>query len=102
MNTRSYLYVAAVTITAIGLTFSLPWTDVAQITTREWLGLGTFVGLCLLGEAMAVDYSIGPNRTAKSSMAYLPLLACAAVYPPQLAILVSATFAGLTQVFLRG
>ena len=86
----------------IGLTFSLPWTDVAQITTREWLGLGTFVGLCLLGEAMAVDYSIGPNRTAKSSMAYLPLLACAAVYPPQLAILVSATFAGLTQVFLRG
>lgn len=101
MNKQTYAFVAAVTFVAAGVAAILLAPGFASFSGRDWLGLLGFAGLCILSEFLAVDYSIASQRTAKSSMAYVPLLTCAIVYPPQGAILVAAIFEGFTQAILR-
>lgn len=101
MNRKSYIFVALATAAATALLIRISWRPVSQFSGHDWLGLLAFVALCVISEAMAVDYTIGTKRRAKSSMAYLPLLTCVVVYPIQGAVIVAAAFEAITQAVIR-
>lgn len=91
MNRTAYCYVGLVSILA-GIAVVLhDWSSVVRMPSEHLLGLSAFIGLSILSEAVAVDIAVaGISGTVRSSMAFLPLLTCAAIFPPEAAILASA------------
>lgn len=67
--------------TAVGFIAVLPWGELWSIPTQQFIGLATFVFLALVSHALAVDSTLGNARPAKSSTAFLPLLAAAVLFP---------------------
>lgn len=101
MNRNAYLYVALVGTLAGAVVLAHDWTSIAQLPTKHFLGLGALVALSIVSEALAVDIMVaGTERAAKSSMAFLPFFTCAALFPPEAAILTSAITQAFTELAL--
>lgn len=98
MSKPAYLYVTAISVAALVLIAVLPWADVYTLAPSDLFGLITFVALGVLSETMAVDFALGPIRTAKSSISFLPLLACAILFPQPAAILAALLIHGFTEL----
>lgn len=75
------IYAWLVMAAAIAFTASLPWSELWTIPPEQFAGLATFVFLALVSHALAVDSTLGNARPAKSSTAFLPLLAAAVLFP---------------------
>lgn len=60
----------------------LDWKAFLELLRVDWTGVISFVALAALSQAMAVDSIVGAAKPVKSSIAFLPLLAMAVVYPP--------------------
>lgn len=101
MNRVAYIYVAIVAIFAAAVVVVQPWHEMATLGGRGALGLAAFIGLGIMSEAMAIEFAVGPDRAAKSSLAFLPLFACCIVFLPQAAVAAAIVVEGFTQVFLR-
>lgn len=101
MNRRTHAYVIAVTIAAALLLVTQRWSALLDMAGSDIIGLAAFTILTVTSEFMAVDFAIGSKRTAKSSMAFLPLLTCATVYPPTGVIAVSVLSEGITQALAK-
>jgi len=76
----------------------LPWHEFPNL---DHFGLFSFIALGILSEVMAIDFSIGQNRTAKSSIAFLPLIAAAVTFPPIGSVIVVAAVHCFTELLLR-
>lgn len=101
MNYRAYAYVALITLMACAIIATQPWAQFFAWGTRDHLGTASFIFLGLMAEALAINFAIGPNRTAHSSIGFLPLLACAIIFPPFAAIFVAATIEVIAGLFIR-
>lgn len=101
MNRAAYLYVALVSAAAFALAASLPWAQLATFGPHEIVGLVAFIGVAILSEALAIDFAVGQDRRAKSSIVFLPLFACAMVFPPSAAVAATVVVLGVTEMLLR-
>src|SRR5690606_22139635 len=90
MNRSAYVYVALTTVAAFALAAVLPWDQVVNLAWADLVGLASFIAVAILSEAMAIDFAVGANRAAKSSIAFLPLFAAAALFPPIAALFAAA------------
>jgi len=101
MNRPAYIYLAVVSALALALAACLPWSELLSFGPSEILGLATFIGIAILSEALAIDFSVGNGRHAKSSVVFLPLFACAMVFPPSAAVAATVIVIGVTELLLR-
>lgn len=89
MNSRVTAYFALVTVAAIALFVAADPDELLSLTNADRIGLAGFVFIGLLSEALAIDFGKG-TKAAKSSLAFLPFLACTILFPPAAAM--SAVF----------
>lgn len=101
MNLATRVYVFATGLAAAVLLAVLPWRDLVPLGPSGFLGIAAFAGIGFLSEALAVDFSIGPRRTAKSSVTFLPLLTAVFVFPVPGGILVALIVYTATELLLR-
>lgn len=73
---------------------TVQWHELHVLATRDIVGLGTFIVLGVLSELLAIEFSLGSYR-AKSSVAFVILLASTMTFPPA-AILLAATLMQLS------
>jgi putative nucleotidyltransferase with HDIG domain len=100
MDHKYRIYLAAVTVAAI--IFSVLWLpagDLAELTGPDWLGISAFIFVGILSQAAALDF--GAGRQAKSSLAFVPLLATAIVFPPEATLLAAAAVIGFSELVMR-
>ncbi len=71
------------------------------LSKRQYVGLAVLTGLIVASEWMAVDISIGAHRRIRSSMAFLPLLTCAILFPSPAALLAASAASTVTQLTIK-
>ena len=81
MNSKVILYFSCVVAAALALFERLEPGDLLLLARPEVFGLIGFVFIGLLAEALAIDFGQGP-KAAKSSLAFVPFLACTVLFPP--------------------
>jgi putative nucleotidyltransferase with HDIG domain len=101
MNDRLTKYVAALFFFFAALLPLLDWSPLLQIGRSDLAGLLTFIALGVLSQVLALDSEVGSNKPVKSSIAFLPLLALAVVYPPPFVILVAGLMAVVSEFVVR-
>lgn len=101
MTRRAYTYVSIVYLAAIIVLLVQPWSAIARTESAALIGVLAFVALSVFAEALAIDFSVGPNRVAHSSIAFLPVFACAILYPPAVATVAATLAALISQLALR-
>jgi putative nucleotidyltransferase with HDIG domain len=100
MDHKYRAYLAAVTVAAV--LFSLLWLpawDLAELSGADWLGVSAFIFVGILSQAAALDF--GAGRQAKSSLAFVPLLATAIVFPPETTLLAAVAVIGFSEIVMR-
>jgi putative nucleotidyltransferase with HDIG domain len=70
------------------------------MSTKDIIGLLTFISLGIISEALAFDFSVGESR-ASSSISFVAILACALHFPPIVAILAAAIMQLAADVFIQ-
>lgn len=101
MNEKAYAYVCSVIAVAMVVIVGQPWAELTSLSARDSVGLLAFTALGVLAEAVAIDFSVGSTRKAKSSIAFLPILACSLTFPLG-ATLVAVAFVELfTDLIIR-
>lgn len=75
MKARLQIYIALVVTAAIAFLAAVDWTPMFEMGVRDYAGLAVFVGLATLSEHLGVESRV------RSSIAFLPLLAAATIFP---------------------
>ena len=75
-----------------------PWPALMELSRNEHIAIAVLIALIVLSEWLAVDIAIGSERRVRSSMAFLPLLTCAVLFPPPATLLATAISAFVTQI----
>jgi putative nucleotidyltransferase with HDIG domain len=100
MTRAAYLFIAFVTLAAAILGYVLlPEAALFNLSRTDVVGLVCFVAVALFSEVLAIDF--GSGRQARSSLAFLPLLSCATLFPPAVAILVVVCVIAPSNFLLR-
>jgi putative nucleotidyltransferase with HDIG domain len=87
MSLRIYF---GLVLTAAGIfLLVVDWGALGQLTFNDYAGLAVFIGLATLSEHLAVES--GRGRRVRSSIAFLPLLAAALIFPVGAVVLAVAT-----------
>lgn len=94
-------YFSLVAITAIGFCVVVDWSILADLSSSDWIGLGTFLLLAVLSQILAVDSTLGATKPVKSSITFLPLLALAVVLPVPAVIIAAGSTTVVHEVFFR-
>lgn len=95
------VYFALVVSAAVLLLLALPKEGLLQLSSRDWHGLFWFVVVSLVAEAAAVDFKLGPAPQAKSSIAFIPFLSAAVLFPPLVTALSVVSVIAVSQFLLR-
>jgi hypothetical protein len=77
------VYVASLAAGAVVFLSLLGWSTFGRFSGGDIAGLVVFVLLAILSQALAVESTVGAAKPVKSSIAFLPLLALAVVFPPR-------------------
>src|SRR5690625_2216272 len=101
MNRLTFVYVVAVVTAAVIILILQPWTVVSTLSFRDIIGALAFLGLGFLAEAMAFRFAVSSRREINASIAFLPILACATLFPATIAVAVSAILATFVGTILR-
>jgi len=101
MNFSARAYVFATAVAAAALLATLPWTDLRVLGPVGLFGIVAFTCLGILSEAMAVDFTIGPRRTAKSTLTFIPILTAIIVFPSPGGVLVALAVYTAAEILLR-
>jgi putative nucleotidyltransferase with HDIG domain len=90
-----------VTVVAVATVFSavLPFADLAEISASDWVGISAFIIIGVVSQAAAIDF--GAGRQARSSLAFIPLLATAIVFPPAATLIAAVVVVGFSEVVTR-
>jgi putative nucleotidyltransferase with HDIG domain len=80
MNGPTTVFILALCAAAVALLALLPAAPLLEITGHDAAGAVCFIAVALLAERMAIDF--GKGRQARSSIAFVPLLACAVYFDP--------------------
>jgi putative nucleotidyltransferase with HDIG domain len=101
MDRKSIIYVlAVVAIAAVVSALWLPFSDLADLSGQEWRAVGVFAFLGIAAQWAAID--IGSGRQSESSLAFIPFLATAVVFPPVASLLVCSLVIAISEfAFIR-
>lgn len=80
MSKKLATYYYVVLSAAVAWVVLADWTLLLQLDLRQWGGIAAFAALAILSERLAME-SAGSGQV-RSSVAFLPLLASALVFPP--------------------
>lgn len=94
-------YSLVLTALAAAFVSALDWEGFLRLVESDWTGLLSFVALAALSQAMAVDSIVGATKPVKSSIAFLPLLAMAVVYPPTAVVAAAGGMVVISELLLR-
>ncbi len=98
MNKKAYLYLTLIAALAAVMAAAQPWPALMELSRNEHIAIAVLIALIVLSEWLAVDIAIGSERRVRSSMAFLPLLTCAVLFPPPATLLATAISAFVTQI----
>lgn len=102
MSKALKLYFIGIASAALAFGATLNWSDLANLSQADWIGLGTFLFLAILSQALAVESTVGASKPIKSSIAFLPLMALAVVMPvPAVVLAIGTMTAGNEFFFVR-
>lgn len=94
-------YALAITALAAAFASQLDWGFLGALGNADLLGLATFIALAVLSQLMAVDSIVGAAKPVKSSIAFLPLLALAVVFPPVAVVVAAGGMSFVSEVLVR-
>jgi putative nucleotidyltransferase with HDIG domain len=100
MDSRTRPLIVIWAAAAIGALSLHSWTDLFGLDPRAVGGLAAFIGLAIIAETMAVDVRVGSGRT-RSSVSFLPILACAITFPSSAAIIAVIVVYTIVELFLK-
>src|SRR5690606_28144901 len=94
-------YIATVITAAIGLVaVSFNMSDLDALSGDDWKLVASLITVALLSQAAAIDF--GKGRQASSSVAFIPFLATAIMFPASVGMLIAGTVIGISElVFTR-
>lgn len=92
-------YFAGTAVAAALFASAMDWSALARLSASDWAGLGTFLLLAVLAQALAVDSTVGAAKPVKSSIAFLPLMALAVVMPPAAVVLATGSMTAAHELF---
>ena len=94
-------YISAVVLIAVWFVIAhFPSADFLALTRGDWEIAVAFIAVGLLSQAQAIDF--GKGRQASSSVAFIPFLTTAIVFPPVVSLIVVATVIGISEfAFVR-
>lgn len=95
------LYFAGVMAGAVVFMALQDWSVLFRLTSADWFGLGAFLSLAILSQALAVDSALGSTKPVKSSIAFLPLIALAVVMPVPAVIVAAGAMMLIHEFFFR-
>lgn len=97
------LGVFALVLSGMAIVFlgTLDWGGFVELLYADWTGFLSFVALAALSQALAVDSIVGAAKPVKTSIAFLPLLAMAVVYPPTAVVAAAGGMVIVNEVLLR-
>jgi putative nucleotidyltransferase with HDIG domain len=98
MNRSAYFFIGSVVAVALGIVYALPFDSLIELTPRHIVGLVCFVGVGILSEGLAIDFS--SKGQASSSLAFLPFLSSIIVFSPILAVTAVACVVVFSSVVL--
>jgi putative nucleotidyltransferase with HDIG domain len=100
MDRKSLTYIIVVSTAALAFSLAfLPLTELASFSRMDWVGLLSFILIGVLSQAVAIDF--GAGRQATSSLAFIPLLATAMVFPPGAVLIAAVAVIGFSEVATR-
>lgn len=80
------LYSTAVTLLSLAVLAALDWRELFIMEGDNYLGLAAFIFLGFVSQALAVESTVVAGKPVRSSISFLPLLACAVVFPPAVVV----------------
>jgi len=101
MTPFARLYVVVVAVAATALTVVTVAFASGTPTVMDLVGWATFVALGLVSETMAVHFEGGPAEKVKASIVFLPLFACAIVFPPVAVVFAVVIVQGLSETLFK-
>jgi putative nucleotidyltransferase with HDIG domain len=100
MERRSTIFVSTVVFAAVVFAaMFLPVSQLQELTVQEWRAVAGFALLALLAQLAAIDFMSG--RQARSSLAFIPLLAGAMVLPPSATLLTAVPVIAISEAVSR-
>ena len=100
MDRTSFLYVIAVVAAAVAFSWwGLPIAELARLSRPEWRALAALATLAMIAQLVAMDFMGG--KQAKSSLAFIPLLAGAILLPPSASLLTTVPVITVSELVLR-
>jgi putative nucleotidyltransferase with HDIG domain len=78
--------------------WQMPFDAVLQLSAADWRTVAAFAGLALLAQLAAIDFGA---RQARTTLAFIPLLAGAMVLPPTATLLTATPVIALSEAILR-
>lgn len=90
MSLSAYLYVVATVILSLLFAVFLPWGEFLALEIGQLGGLGLFIALAVLSNAIGFEFTVSGKNKIRSSIAFIPLLAAAVVFPPAASYLAGA------------
>lgn len=100
MNGKTKIYLGFVAAWLLVILPLLDWASVFSLRGDPLLGSIALLSIGVLSEVLAVKYTVGQQQPS-SSIAFLPYFACALLFGPSVAILVSVISTGWCQPVLR-
>lgn len=101
MHFKLKLYTVLVAMCAAVVLVLLDWATLSTLSYSDALGVGSFVFIAILSQALAIDSSVGAAKPVRSSMAFLPLLAATVYFPTSVAVLAAIAVAGFDEAIRK-
>lgn len=97
MDRATRIYISLVVAAAVlFLAAHLPMPDITSLSKADWEVVIAFIAVGLLSQAAAIDF--GKGRQANSSVAFVPFLTTAIIFPPSISLVVVATVIGISEL----
>jgi putative nucleotidyltransferase with HDIG domain len=96
MNSRAKIYCWAVIVAACVLLPLQDWQVLVDLPPAMINGIIALVAVAMLSESLSLHATVGTHK-APSSIAFIPIFACALLFPAPAAVLVTAITIGFAQ-----
>jgi putative nucleotidyltransferase with HDIG domain len=101
MTPRVAVYITGLAVLTALLTAQFDWSVIATYGVMDLVGIVAFLILGIASELLGMMFAVGPNRHVRSSIAFIPLFACAFHYPPVVAVLVAGSVRAISLIARR-
>lgn len=101
MKGKQYVCIGAVIALGIQIVVGNGLNIASAINLRDAIGLFSFAALAILAETLAIGFSAGSKGTVRTSIAFLPLLACPLLFSTSSCVAVAFVAGSVTQIAVR-